>query len=319
MKYNEAIDMILDGGRAQPVNSPRWTNRAVWIDLNNDGIIRDFTLSKEDVLAGWIVEKDGVVYEEYPGKVISREIIADGWRRDIPDGFIKVTSYLSSKDLYKIPMTEFGYKKLDSLLAEGDLFLDDIGTPCERVRSAKLIKSRANEQDEPAELEEPKQVCIDEDWLEKKMLCFLSRHVRTNPIHNLAMHYCEQEYCGISKCPFCFYEYPKESKSPWQDENLVDKMSECIQENCIVKPKPDHIPDASNMVDEPRKKVTVEDILYLINGVVGAEIADTMALFCPNYDEETRTKMRKGSAEALYSWGGKLKRKLEYLVSLQDK
>lgn len=424
MKYNEAIDMILDGGRAQPVNSPRWTNRAVWIDLNNDGIIRDFTLSKEDVLAGWIVEKDGVVYEDsrcacpwpntedkikctalclkcgYPREVFppavadtyAKEIIADGWRRDIPDDFIKVTTYVPSKDLYKIPITEFGYKKLDALLAEGDLFLSDIGTPFERVRSAKLLKSRANDQDEPAELEEGGEPWekikmpiiadeVDEDWLEKKMLCFMRRHFLLQPN---ALQFCK--ICRDKDCPFC---YKKESneyyicshgtepceecaqkaglttkadtvKRPWQEnkkfyeqvrsmrgeEDKPKQICTCTQANghtiachhCVkryidegVEPKgktPDgqqilytracnHVegiggiekcPICTPIKEQPREKVTEEELADLINTFVSLHIAASLETK-PPYKARTQ-------AHDIFL---QLKQKLTYLISLQEK
>lgn len=68
MKYNEAIDMILDGGMAK---CKGWENKSFYILFGSSGGLIDnigvqFYLHKEDVTrTDWIVEKDGVVYEEY--------------------------------------------------------------------------------------------------------------------------------------------------------------------------------------------------------------------------------------------------------------
>lgn len=298
MKYNEAIDMILDGGMAK---CRRWINPHYFIKFSDSGHLAktcscsqcgdvNFMFSKIDINGDWIVEKDGVIYAEYPGRAILREMIVGGWKRNIPDRFIKVTLYAPPVELFKIPMTQSGYKKLDTLLESGNLLIDERGTPLERVRGVKMLKSRTHEQDEPAELEEggepwgimtteemrealesqfpPKPIIADkvnEDWLEKKMLCVIRREHFARFNHTTTSF--PTAKCNYPKCPFCFPE-----------------------------PKPDHIPDVSNMVDEPREKVTVQELIKEIE-------------FFANSDRRDREWERIRS----------LRSKLEYLVSLQEK
>jgi len=199
MKYNEAIDMILDGGEAYRAGEPGYRYKFESIDgtifllMSDNGggfdehslniRLTEYDFDKDD----WIVEKDGVVYEEYPGRVISGEMIVCGWKHNIPDDFVKVTLYAPPVELRKIPMTESGYKKLDALLESGNLLIDERGTPLERVLGVKILISRTHDQDEPAELEEGGEPWeeikmpiiadeVNEDWLEKKMLCFAKRY-----------------------------------------------------------------------------------------------------------------------------------------------
>jgi hypothetical protein len=285
MKYNEAIDMIFDGGEAyNDIDESivyyfhKRGGNLIFSEIDKKQLRRakdygygmEAILTRKKIDANWIVEKDGVVYEEYP---------------------------------------------------IGKMHIIEQKVPIDMIRKMLFIKDRTYNQDEPAELEEGgkpwEQIKmpiiadeVDEDWLEKKILCFMKRVYVAGGIERVG----RKEDGRI-------VEIIKPSLDIVRDFNCEDENCHlCCNENdemCDVcfpqeQPKTDHI-------EEPRDKVTVEDVLHLINGVVGAEIADTMALFCPNYDEETRGKMRKGSSEALEFWGGKLKQKIQYLVSLQEK
>ncbi len=76
MKYNEAIDMILDGGEAYDELYPNEKvkfdkNTDILIMIDEEGEIHDhFCYDKKDFTEkNWIVEKDGVVYEKYQPKL----------------------------------------------------------------------------------------------------------------------------------------------------------------------------------------------------------------------------------------------------------
>lgn len=281
MKYNEAIDMILDGGEAyrKKEGSFRYLfdlegRMRQKYDYDSDFRLT-WPLTKEDFTeTDWIVEKDGVVYEDYVGPITKIE--------------------------------KFGICAI--------CLKDDPPFCCE--------------QDEPAEIEENSEQWesikmpiiadeVNEDWLEKKVLCIMRKHGCNASIGVTFenMKFIQEEGKRYNAdCPFCFpQEEPKTTTIPAESVILYSCIhstypcEECRQKYEQEKPK-----------EEPREKVTFDDVLYLINGVVGAEIADTMAIFCPNYDEETKGKMRKSSSETLEFWGSQLKQKLEYLVSLQE-
>lgn len=354
MKYNDAIDMILDGGKAYTRQTPVYKymfNKYGLLcqSLDDDNYVAKCAFDKEDFTDNdWIVEKDGVVYEEYPGMVISREMIVDAWKRNIPDGFVKVTLYSPPVELRKIPMTESGYKKLDALLESGDLLIDERGTPLERVREVKILKSRTNKQDEPAELEEggehwmsteeirealeaqfpPKPIIADEvneNWLEKKMLCFMNKHLYIHSGMNLEI---KQGQCSNRACPFCF---PQEQHNPDHIvdaqflEDHVGKMPEnghsgvvrekVAVETCSVCGESEKLkkcrykiagivfcedckrnsPEIDSQMSEPHKKITVDEMMKLIQ--------DYCYDFYQDFDSENYL----------------LNKNLTYLVSLQEK
>ncbi len=312
MKYNEAIDMILDGGEAYRRVYPGWRYRFDDFELEESGDDGDWNnvtencyFLKEDFTeTDWIVDKDGVVYEEYPiGKM---HIIEQRVPIDIIKKYIK-----------------------DRSGTEGERAnLEETGEQWEEIKMPIIADE------------------VNEDWLENKVLCFMTKVYAAGGISKVikekqkgVIYHWADSVCLFSNCQFCF---PKEK------EDHIPDVSKKVQEErtchecgtiilyCEPRYALESVPNYcyclrcwNEMVDyekkrnahieQPSDKVTVEDILYLINGVIGAEIGDTMAIFCPDYDDETRHNMRKGSAEALDSWGGKLKRKLEYLVSLQEK
>lgn len=333
MKYNEAIDMILDGGEAYPKQFPNHKISFIdWLLCStppDGGEYVKYIIFSETYIrrTDWLVKKDGVVYHELPpvnvskcGSPICRDIIRNCYECQRDNEMCPPHNYFRANN-----------KCYD--LSE-----------CTCEYGVKFIKDRIHEQDEPAELEESNKLnkelydacanvpwpenpvlfdgSVDEDWLEKKMLCFLLRYTIQDSRGGLYLSSQSRE----NKCQnpdWCSYCYPKDHIS--DASNMVEKEKKCNYDKkqspylTTMTPGQALATVLNECFDQPREKVTVEDILYLINGVVGAEIADTMALFCPNYDEETRIKMRKGSSEALDSWGCKLKQKLEYLVSLQDK
>ena len=163
MKYREAIDMILDGGETYRKSRPEYKQKFMWWSnlcghylskLSGALWSYGFIIDKEDFTAtDWIVEKDGVVYEEY------------------------------------------------------------------QMPTKTLVGA------DPVELNTACQIQIDEDWLEKKMLCFMRRHFLLEPN---ALQFCKS--CRDKDCPFCF---------------PADKDA-------------DHIPDVS-------KKVTFYELSGLIN------------------------------------------------------
>lgn len=250
MKYYEAIDMILDGGEAyMKSRSPRLQLRfrfddgfLMCTDNESSGewvqaTLNDYMVKKED----WVVEKDGVVYEEKP------------------NGTVFIKSRIHEKDE-------------PAELEEGGEPWEEIKMPGQELKG-----------NEPINLEQPRNMQIDEAWLEKKVRCILRRDQRKN--HG-GWGKPESIKCGLNDCEFCFpQEQPKEPKSPWKDENLIDKMNECIQENCTVKPKPGHIPDTSKKVDEQfiedhlgkmpendhsedvRERVAVDNIISLVGEI----------------------------------------------------
>jgi len=197
MKYYEAIDMILDGGIAymksrSPVLQLRFTfidERLKYRDNDSDrwsdATLTAYIIGKED----WIVEKDGVVYDKLE---YTLECPSCGDPNNITHRCEKCRDLYLATRIYRAQ--------------------DPAKTLYEACKNAPWP-------DEPQSVA----IAIDEDWLEKKMGCFLGRHVRTNPMNNLAMHYCEQKDCGTAACPFCFpEEKPAERKCNECNSTILD-------------------------------------------------------------------------------------------------
>lgn len=66
------------------------------------------------------------------------------------------------------------------------------------------------------------------------------------------------------------------------------------------------------------EKVELDNILFLIDLIVGAGLSDIMSYLRIN-DYKARKFMQKENAKALEAWSDDLKKKLEYLISLQEK
>ena len=146
---------------------------------------------------------------------------------------------------------------------------------------------------------------VNEDWLEKKMLCFMKRvyiaggiercdkkvdgsitEVITPDLEDVLIFNCENEDCHFccseeSECEVCFPDVSKEDK-------------------------------AQGAIDQPRKKVTVEDILWLLDRYVDALSIYHNALSAG--DEPIVEKHTLMSLNKHY-----LMREIKYLVSLQEK
>lgn len=259
MKYSEAVDMILYGGRCRVV-SPK----SPWFVFSEGGHLVSYhdgfalSITKEEFKGDWIVEKDGVVYEEYP---------------------------------------------------IGKMRIIEQRVPIDIIKKYFFIKDRTGTQDEPAELEEGGEPWegikmpiiadeVNEDWLEKKMSCFLGRHIRTNPIDNLAMHYCEQEDCGISKCPFCF---PEEKPT----DELANSWELC----------PENKGADFEMQEVKHEKVTIHYLWVMIE-----RILETESL---HFDLRHRSPVDidriKEVEEKQSAYRRELNKKFEYLVSLREK
>lgn len=248
MKCNEAFDMIFNGGEA--VLPSREYSKDYRLHFNEDGVLcvprvehtkSAPVLHKADLKRDdWIVEKDGVVYEECPNKRVD--------------------------DLTKV--------------------IPEYSDACSRI----------NEQGKPIMPIIADQV--NEDWLEKKMLCFMKRvyiaggiercdkkvdgsitEVITPDLEDVLIFNCENEDCHFccseeSECEVCFPDVSKEDK-------------------------------AQGAIDQPRKKVTVkhmDDLLQKIRGIA-----------------YKRGALRQAWLDAdEMDYVNDFQQKLEYLVSLQE-
>mgnify|MGYP001563053495 CR=1 FL=1 len=129
--------------------------------------------------------------------------------------------------------------------------------------------------------EQPAPIQIDEDWLEKKICCVIKR---VNNLKFSGFATLDKVSCRKPDCPFCF---PEE--------------------------KDDHIPEVSKMVEEPREKVTVEDIEKIVDHYYDALSVYHNVLGCCDAMKitEKQTLMRLAKHY--------LMREIKYLVSLQEK
>jgi hypothetical protein len=223
MKYNEAIDMILDGGEAYRAAFPGWLYRFDDFELKesdkNDGWSNEDDschFLKDDFIENdWIVKKDGVVYEEYPH---AKKALCFICGEPVDNGDSGWSFIINSKgDSYR-----YKHNKCDA-----------------------YIKDRIGTEDPPAELENNNQkwekikmpIQIDEEWLEKKMRCFIYKITRTDT--GGCLYWQPKDKCRVKDCPFCFPDVSKEDK-------------------------------AQGAIDQPRKKVTVkhmDDLLQKIRGI----------------------------------------------------
>ncbi len=295
---------------------------AIYAAIKKIEIVRSAFLIKQD----WIVEKDGVVYEEHH-------------------------PFVDKKDLFKT------YKEnIICPWCGGNQMIKLGDTPkhaCVCVTCGKMsticIASRIHEQDLPAELEESsgqyeeikmplnekykidanavfetalheaalrikrlEQEAIekDEDWLEKKMLCFVRRHAMPgNPGVIQSKYRKVLGKCYDADCPFCF---PDAVKSAWQENakffteiNNIrqNKPCTCTQvgserilcTHCVKR-----------YIEEPREKVTVEDMSFSVSQL--ESIAYSIGQNKRNTTNLDRELLHRSLTETL-----------EYLVSLQEK
>lgn len=332
MKYNEAIDIILDGGVTYRKSNPKAQHRfldvtGLFVIFDNlDGNDWDWErveFHKEDFIAtDWIVEKDGVVYEEPPRicclckekiECVARQhsIGRDGTPYD----------FMHSKCAIKL---EHKQDETAELEVSND----------ERDHVIGLLSKRYGE------LEEFRRSIVNEDWLEKKMLCFM----RKQGVHGVLIPESFKEILGTCcnlACQFCF---PEEEEStlpteeggvPWlsaeemakaiKEEHEKFKAENYVEINNQIIPKSEFnerchpelfkrsgtIDGRNDHIEQPREKVTVEELFLFIRG------------FAQDYRVAANTgaAMDGGLYEFIMGHSksySALKKKLEYLVSLQE-
>lgn len=360
MKYNEAIDMILDGGEVYRNSVPEYKyffdQSDSFLYQSVDGLEGNpiCRFDKGDFKGNdWIVEKDGVVYEEYctfcpdckeamgNSKMWPQYWICDNndcaKNNFNPDLDAKMNKYfLFTKDrphnqdepaeavVYERYECRNKKMKINRRVLIG---LDDIKAIYTKVQkkcdlyhadqaASKImadilsewivcqpdapvfIKDRIQEQDEPAELEEGGKPWeeikmpiiadeVNEDWLEKKMSCFLGRNFECGS--NYVAYFKLQDKCGGNKkCPFCFpQEQPKEDliKKTIRDMKPIHTAKEA-SENTVKA----IMEEANKVLEQPREKVTVEGIIDII---------------------------KEFGKSSIYN--SNLLKRIEYLVSLQEK
>lgn len=289
MKYNEAIDMIRNGGRAtnskegkwwiwfaKSYTKTSWPTRAgepgdlmVGID---EQICNVFTFNNKYLHDdNWIVEKDGVVYEEYPiGKMRIIE-------QRVPIDIIK--KYFFIKD-------RIGTEDEPEKLEDNDQKWEEIKMP--------IIADEVNE-----------------DWLEKKMLCFMNKYLYIHSGMNLDI---KQGKCSNRACPFCFsQEQPTLVTTDQDSSEVIKSFSNGLKARSTAKEASDNtvkavIEEANKVIDRPREKVTILYIINLVNS------------FCEQYciaRQSTSYEMMHLTGPELPAFKVLLE-KLAYLVSLQE-
>lgn len=331
MKYHEAIYMILDGGEAyrRGQRSESLCFRYKRLVLKNAGdavhpvILLDW-FEKTD----WIVEKDGVVYEEYHPFVGKKE-----WFKTFSEDvscpqcgskiLIKIVPYntyaclsCSYNGLIYIKDRTHAQDEPAELEEDGATPLDELYKSYKELHNIineegrKFVKIYAEEQERKT-LEEIKMPIIvdevNEDWLEKKMLCFLLRKRIASWEDGkleLGVYKEKRGTCCRRDCTFCFSDADTEEKA--QGTTVpADKviLYTCIHgtypcEECYEKYKKE------NHIEQPREKVTVEhmgDLLQKIRGIA-----------------YKRGALRQAWLDAdEMDYVNDFQQKLEYLVSLQ--
>lgn len=276
MKYFEAIEMIWDGGQAYKKYESQYIYRFQPFEGGSDVLhIRApgpvGTMEWQPLFyfykwyltdTDWIVEKDGVVYEEYKYQCNCP------WPNYADE--MKCTSVC----------LKCNYPR--------EFFLESL----KNVESLKALES-LNNQDPPAKLEKTEKHWdeikmpiiadeVNEEWLEKKMLCFMKRVYLRGGVHAMMGSDAdgnERIYskCMAEKCSFCF---------------PIDETQDTPKE-------------------EKREKVTWENLKYLIWYYV-----DTVELHRKSIVDENPVTAEE-NLRARQNAFDELKQKLEYLVSLQ--
>lgn len=341
MKYNEAIDMILDGGEAYRKGDPIFrfsfqkSGDFMLRSINNKERSTVICFERKDIIENdWIVEKDGVVYEECPKNYKHDRLVKNAFERPgVQEAYLEI---LRDEMLEKIEM------------------LNRLGSLHEKIEG---------------------------DWLEKKMLCFMRRHFLLQPNALQFCKICRDKDCpfcykkesneyyicshGTEPCEECAQKAGLTTKAdtvkrPWQEnkkfyeqvrsmrgeEDKPKQICTCTQANghtiachhCVkryidegVEPKgktPDgqqilytracnHVegiggiekcPICTPIKEQPREKVTEEELADLINTFVSLHIAASLETK-PPYKARTQ-------AHDIFL---QLKQKLTYLISLQEK
>lgn len=288
MKYNEAIDMILDGGEAYRKDTgyviffSEYGLLSTNYSPDNDEIdtAEEAMLDKEDFTeTDWVVEKDGVVYEEKPNGTTPLDDVYESYKElhDIINkrGQEFVNNFVKTAEETKMPLNE-KYQ---------EIYLN-----CPYCHSKDLMKIKRSD------IEPNWYACcscqwqgifipahpiiadeVNEDWLEKKMLCFMRRHFLLKPN---ALTYCKScrdkdcQFCfpenqeilyaracnhvegiaGIDKCPICTpVKEKKQEKEKVTVDEIVDLFSE-YHKNLIISLS--DIPEKNSIMDIIKQKLT---------------------------------------------------------------
>jgi hypothetical protein len=315
MKYNEAIDIILDGGKAyNDIDESivyyfhKRGGNLIFSEIDEKQLRRtkdygygmDAILTRKKIDANWIVAKDGVVYEEYP---------------------------------------------------IGKMHIIEQKVPIDMIKKMLFIKDRTYNQDEPAELEEGGKPWektkmpiiadkVNEDWLEKKILCFMNKYLYIRSGMNLKT---KQGKCSNRVCPFCLPQEEEktipidELKCPLcnSDNLLITEQEDCVKRYIDQRPEErkcnkcnsiiaagcpryalESIPsycyclkcwnemsdeeiNRNDHIEEPRDKVTVDDILFIVKAI--------------------KENFKEDDEKAVNYWTDSLVSRITYLVSLQEK
>lgn len=304
MKYNEAIDMILDGGEAYRKDTgyviffSEYGLLSTNYSPDNDEIdtAEEAMLDKEDFTeTDWIVEKDGVVYEEKPNGTTPLDDVYESYKElhDIINkrGQEFVNNFVKTATETKMPLNE-KYQ---------EIYLN-----CPSCHSKDLMKMKRSD------IEPNWYACcschwqgvflpahpiiadeVNEDWLEKKMLCFAGRNFKSQ--YGGIAYICNKDKCCNDDCQFCFPADNPEEK----------KLCTCTQANgnritcahCIKR----YIDKGVEPKGKSPEKVTVDEIVDLFS-----EYHKNLIISLSDIPE-------KNSIMDI------IKQKLTYLVSLQEK
>jgi hypothetical protein len=277
MKYHEAIDMIMDGGVAYQSDK-----ELVYSFIFDSGIdcyflqMSDFRwdqdwvepiFTREDFTANdWIVEKDGVVYEEWlPCYKRNKEDVEDINRQRSKIGEKPAAFIEGSKDWFKTFSEDVSCPYCHSKdLIKADLkdIHSDFYTCTKCQWQGIFVQPHTIIADE-----------VDEEWLEKKMVCFYERRHLKEIMWRDPM----PKECNNKECQFCFPpEEPKEERA-----------------------------------DGVREKVTAEDIWFLFELRRSLVDQSNSPLISQKEREFAIFEVRRHDE--------KIKQKLEYLASLQEK
>lgn len=239
MKCNEAFDMIFNGGEA--VLPSREYSKDYRLHFNEDGVLcvprvehtkSAPVLHKADLKRDdWIVEKDGVVYEEKPKIccICKEKIGREAWESSISkDRIIYDTMHSRCR-----PANE----------QDQPTGLEDNGQKWGEIKMPIIADE------------------VNEDWLEQKLACFMHRTPMWKDFAKAGFLMVSSKKCAIPGCQFCFpHAKPKGITIP------ADKviLYTCIHgtypcEECYEKYKKE------NHSEQPREKVTVESLEKLIN------------------------------------------------------
>jgi len=162
---------------------------------------------------------------------------------------------------------------------------------------------------------------IDEEWLEKKMLCFVRRYkIPGNPGVPANKYAAQEDFskCYNAECPFCF----PEDKNKRQYPDFIDcercgmgmyKTNE-LKLSCPPQPiyRCPNCDDKEDRIGEDKsEKVTVKEMINLLEIFVrGVSYWEDVY-----HDVEERRHSLAMAGEAKKE----IIKKLEYLISLQDK